>query len=176
MRKIWLLLALSLAAPMGLPSACSPQQDSRDTLVETESARLNAWFAQRFEESLARSPMSQTAFGQTTNYAALDDISQLALDETAALQQIWLDEMRSKFDIDRLDDQTKLSFRLYEFDAEDNLASHAYAEKDYVFQHMNGPHSDLPSFMINQHHIKTADEARAYIETARRRGLLCCAA
>ncbi len=163
MRKLSFLIALCMTAPIILPSACSPKQQSRTVLVETESARLNTWFAKRFEEELARSPMSQTAFGQKTNYDRLDDISQLALDETATLQQIWLDEMRRDFDIDRLDAQTKLSFKLYEFAAEDKLASHAYAEKDYVFQHMNGPHSDLPSFMINQHKIENADDAKAYI-------------
>jgi len=163
MRTLSLFLALTLATPLALTSACSAPQQNREALVASESARLNKWFAERYEEELARSPMSQTSFGQKTNYDQLDDISQLALDESATLQQIWLDEMRRDFDIDRLDAQTKLSYRLYEFDAEDALQSHKNAENDYVFQHMSGPHSDLPAFMINLHKVETIDDARAYI-------------
>jgi len=57
--------------------------------------------------------------------------------------------MKKRFDIDRLDEQSKLSYILYEFSAKDDLASHKFSENEYVFQHMSGPHSDLPSFLIN---------------------------
>ena len=162
--KLSLIIMLSLAAPFALPAACQGPQQTRETLIETESTRLNAWFTERFEESLARSPMSQTSFGKKTNYNALDDISQLALDETATLQQIWLDEMRSSFDVDRLDAQTKLSYKLYEYEIEDALKHHAFSQNHYVFQHMSGPHSSLPSFMINFHKVDTLEDAQAYIE------------
>ncbi|MEP1229156.1 MAG: DUF885 domain-containing protein [Litorimonas sp.] len=162
MRKTSLLIMFCLAAPLSL-QACAPKQQDRETLVASESAQLNAWFEQRFEETLSRSPMSQTSLGHKTQYDKLDDISQLALDETATLQQVWLDEMRRDFDIDRLDPQTKLSFKLFEFDIEDRLASHAQSQNAYVFQHMGGPHSNLPSFMINNHKIDTIEDARAYI-------------
>jgi len=163
MRKFSLMLAFALTAPFALPSACSAPQQTRESLVETESARLNTWFEQRFKEELARSPMSQTSFGHKTSYDKLDDISQLALDESATLQQAWLDEMRREFDVDRLDSQTKLSYKLYEFAALDALRSHNNGENDYVFQHMSGPHSELPTFMINFHKIDDVEDARAYI-------------
>ena len=167
MRKSSLLLTtyhvLACVAVSLTITTCASEQPDRAALVATESEKLNIWFDQRFEESLARSPMAQTQFGQKTNYDKLDDISQLALDEAASLQQVWLNEMRRDFDIDRLDAQTKLSFKLYEFDIEDSLASHAQSQNEYIFQHMGGPHSNLPSFMINNHKVDTADDARAYI-------------
>ena len=85
---------------------------SKAELVETQSKALNDWFEARFQDEMARSPMSQTYLGKTTNRDKLDDVSQLALDENAALQKAWLAEMRRDFDIDRLDAQSALSLSL----------------------------------------------------------------
>jgi uncharacterized protein (DUF885 family) len=162
--KSTLLTLAFMGALTGL-SACIPSTDtpSREVLVEEESNRLNAWFEARYEDDLARSPMSQTYLGRDTNKDRLDDISAMAHDEEAAIQQARLSALRDKFDIDRLDEQTRLSYRLFEFDSEDELATHAFADHDYVFQHMSGPHTSLPSFVINFHTIETEEDARAYI-------------
>ncbi|WP_416879399.1 DUF885 domain-containing protein [Litorimonas sp.] len=131
--------------------------------MREQSAALNDWFKARYEEKLARSPQTQTYLGMKTGKDKLDDISDMAIEEDAALHKAWLDEMRRTFDIDRLDPQTRLSYRLYEYEAEMELALYEFAQHDYVFQHMNGPHSDLPSFMINFHTITNEADARGYI-------------
>lgn len=141
----------------------SGQDVSREAIVEQESERLNAWFVERYEEGLARSPMSQTYLGRSEGLDRLDDISQTAADEEAALRRSWLTEMRRDFDIDRLDAQTRLSYELFEVEQNDWLATHSVSQNDYVFQHMNGPHSNLPSFLINFHKIESESDARAYI-------------
>ncbi len=135
----------------------------REALIEAESQRLNEWFAARYEDRLARSPMSRTYLGMDDGKDQLDDISQIALDEEARLSSTWVNEMRREFDIDRLDDQTRLSYRLFEAEVEDSLATHAVAQSDYVFSHMSGPHSNIPSFLINFQQVKTVEDARAYI-------------
>jgi len=165
MRATSLLLTSILSTTL-LLSACSsadPKAPTKAELVETHSKALNDWFQARFEDGLARSPMTQTYFGEKENQGQLDDVSQMAEDETAALTKSWLEEMRREFDIDRLDPQTALSYRLYEFDAEDQLASYKFSGNDYVFQHMSGPHSGLPSFMINFHSVASAEDVQAYI-------------
>jgi uncharacterized protein (DUF885 family) len=153
---------IGLAVLPGCRPGGGPDVD-RAAIVQQESDRLNAWFAERFAEGLARSPMSQTYFGKRANQDKLDDNSQIALDEEAALRQNWLEEMRRDFDVDRLDTQTRLSYTLFEVEQADWLATHAMAQNDYVFQHMSGPHSSLPSFIINFHKIETEADARAYI-------------
>ncbi|GHA97592.1 hypothetical protein GCM10009069_20610 [Algimonas arctica] len=155
-------LMIGLAILPGCRAGGGPDVD-RATIVQQESDRLNAWFAERFAEGLARSPMSQTYFGKRDNQDKLDDNSQIAQDEEAALRQNWLAEMRRDFDVDRLDTQTRLSYTLFEVEQADWLATHAVAQNDYVFQHMSGPHSSLPSFIINFHKIETEADARAYI-------------
>ena len=167
MRHFSALIAASFIIGTSLLPSCRaantvPDVD-RATIVEQESERLNLWFAERFEDSLARSPMNQTYLGQQENQHLLDDISQTALDEEAALRTSWLTEMRRDFDVDRLDPQTSLSYKLFEYMQEDWLATYAVAQNDYVFQHMSGPHSSLPSFMINYHSITSEDDARDYI-------------
>ncbi|WP_371395529.1 DUF885 family protein [Fretibacter rubidus] len=159
-------LLISAMTAATLLSGCTPKgasEASKAELVISESKALNDWFAARFDDQLARSPMMQTYLGQKDNQDRLDDSSQLADDEGAALTEQWLKDMRARFDIDRLDAQSKLSYRLYEFAAKDDLESHAYSDHDYVFQHMSGPHSDLPSFMINFHQISSELDAKAYI-------------
>jgi len=165
MRKTKLLLTSILSAGL-LLSACGPTGETTLTkaeMIETHSQALNEWFQARYEDGLARSPMTQTYLGIKDNQDKLDDVSQLADDETAALSQAWLEDMRRDFDIDRLDKQTALSYRLYEFATEDGLASHKFAGNEYVFQHMSGPHSNLPSFMINFHKVEDHSDAWAYI-------------
>ena len=149
-----------------LSGACQPSAPdlpSKAEIIQNHSEALNEWFEARFEDELVRSPMSQTYLGRKTNKDQLDDASQLALDEDAALQKAWLEDMRKRFDVDRLDPQTALSYRLYEYAAQDALSSHAFSENEYVFQHMNGPHSDLPSFLINFHGVDDGEDAKNYI-------------
>lgn len=160
-------LFTSAALSAVLLSSCgSPAQNdlSKAEFIAQESRALNDWFEARYEDSLTRSPMSQTYLGQKTEQNKLDDASQAALDESIALSEQWLKDMRKRFDIDRLDDQSKLSYRLYEFATKDELASHKFNSHDYVFQHMSGPHSDLPSFMINFHSVGDAKDAASYVE------------
>jgi len=147
-------------------SACTPGGNKAPTkaeMVESQSKALNDWFQARYEDELARSPMMQTYLGMKDNQHKLDDASQLADDETAALAKIWLEDMRRDFDIDRLDKQTALSYRLFEFATEDQLATHKFAGNEYIFQHMGGPHSDFPSFMINFHRVDSVEDAQGYI-------------
>lgn len=155
-------LMVGLAILPGCRPGGGPDTD-RATIVTQESDRLNAWFAERYADGLARSPMSQTYLGKRDNQDKLDDISQIALDEEAALRRTWLAEMRRDFDVDRLDTQTRLSYTLFEVEQDDWLATNAVGQNDYVFQHMSGPHSSLPSFIINFHQIESEADARAYI-------------
>ncbi|MEM9600984.1 MAG: hypothetical protein AAF926_08170, partial [Pseudomonadota bacterium] len=128
MKVLSTTLMVSLLLGAAILPACSPggeMEPSRAELVTQESARLNSWFTARYEEALARSPMNRTYLGDRSGQDQLDDISQLALDEGAALRRSWLQELRRDFDIDRLDPQTRLSYQLFEHEQEDWLATHA---------------------------------------------------
>jgi len=164
--RVLLYLSASLLTATLCLSGCNPASTNETSQAEreiNESEALNRWFQDRFDDELARSPMTQTYLGQKQMQNMLDDSSKLALDEGATLTENWLKELRAQYDIDRLDDQSKLSYRLFEYAGEDKLRTHSYADHDYVFQHMSGSHSDLPSFMINFHAVSNSDDAKAYI-------------
>ena len=141
MKKITLLFTAALSVGLLLPAcqASNSEQPNKVEIVKAQSQALNDWFEARFEDELARSPMQQTYLGKKTNRDKLDDVSQLALDESAALQKNWLQEMRRDFDIDRLDKQTALSYRLYEFAAEDAITSHAFSTNAVSYTHLTLP-------------------------------------
>ncbi|WP_026940877.1 DUF885 domain-containing protein [Hellea balneolensis] len=165
MRLSTLFISSALSATL-LLTACSPSTSQTPTKVErveAHSQALNDWFQARYEDELARSPMTQTYLGMKDNQDKLDDASALAVDESAALSKAWLEEMRREFDIDRLDKQTALSYRLFEFATEDALETYKFSQNEYVFQHMSGPHTSLPSFLINFHSVGSVEDAQAYI-------------
>lgn len=153
-----------------LPSAmtaCTPSDKSTPKRIAAESQKLNEWFDARFEDELARSPMTQTYFGLKTSQHKLDNVSEAFEAETITLKKSWLEILRKDFNPELLNDQAHLSYRLFIANLEDELKTYASRDHDYIFQHMNGPHTELPSFMINFHAVSSTEDARAYIARLR---------
>ena len=149
------------AETSGPSSAAEPAAVASET--ETESARLNAWFEEKFEQQVMRSPTFQTFLGRKTNYDKWNDESDARAIEDHALRMAALEEMRTSFDFDALDDSTKLSYRLFEYGAERGDTSFPWRNHWYEFSHFRGPHSGTPPFMINQHRVSSVEDAEAYI-------------
>jgi len=105
----------AIALTLGLcliPMGCAPSINAdraQEEFISKESTAVNSWFDERFEDQLARSPMAQTSLGRETNKALLDNVSQQALDEEAALLKGWQQDLAKTFDFSRLDEQTRLS-------------------------------------------------------------------
>ncbi len=165
LKSAYIMTALAVIAMVAILPGCKDQGPTKEQqqIVETESDLLNAWFEQRFDEEVLRSPISATRLGLDQHQDLLDDTSRLYKNETNALTETWLSELRQKFDRDRLDPKTKLSFRLYEYAAEDRLETARYDDHIYIFQHMSGPHTSLPAFMSNSHSIENRHDALNYI-------------
>ncbi|PHR55539.1 MAG: DUF885 domain-containing protein [Robiginitomaculum sp.] len=163
-----LLLCGSVLASLSLIS-CSPDHNKdisgkpNSEHVRSETQSINDWFQARYEDTLKRSPLTQSYLGITDDQDKLDDVSQAAIDEEFALEQLWRKQMKASFNFDRLDTQGKISYRLFEYNAQDTAASHAFAEHTYVFTHMTGEHIGLPTFMVNFHKVETLADAKAYI-------------
>ncbi len=142
---------------------CSGSDVPKVDKVESQTEQINEWFEARYQEGLAKSPMTQTYFGLQDSSAKLDDVSQAALDEEYALEQKSVADMRTQFSLANLDRQGKISYRLYEYNGNVSEARHKFAGHRYVFDHMFGPHGEFPTFMVNFHTVKSAQDARAYI-------------
>ena len=164
--RLFLASALTLAAcatngAAPAPSAVAPAED--------QSAAINAWFEETWEAEVARSPERQTFLGRKTNYDKWDDPSDAAAEQEHAILMDALAEMRAKFDPQKLDANARLSYRLFEYEAERADRFFPYRNHWYRFSHFRAPHSSAPAFLINQHKVDTLADAEAYI--ARLEGL-----
>jgi uncharacterized protein (DUF885 family) len=83
---------------------------------------------------------------------------QLGEERLAALQQ---------FDPASLGDGEALSWRLYRSDLERGIAADAFRHHHYVIHQHRGPHTLVPSFLINNHKVRTVQQAEDYIARLR---------
>lgn len=169
-RPITLLAAILLIAACGTPDHREPRiPEYSAEIVAAESERLNAWFEQSFEAAIARDPMRLTMLGRRDRYGEWTDPSPEFDAETLAFQQVRVQEMKDRFDFNKLDSQAKLSWRLAVYELERAKADAAFPDHSYTFNQMFGVQSSIPAFLINQHKVTSAADLDAYI--ARLEGL-----
>ncbi|MBI2517563.1 MAG: DUF885 domain-containing protein [Opitutae bacterium] len=152
-------LAASLVMPMS--AAYTTEQ------VTAESAKANAFFERAFDESIARSPLTMTQLGLKQDYDKWDDFSEKAQLENFLLNVQQLAELKRTVNFDALDEQTKISYRMFVSQAEQSIEGWRWRYHGYVFDQMNGLHAVLPAFLINFHLIADAGDAQAYISRLR---------
>lgn len=161
--------ALLLAAsPLGLSPAAIAQSASTTPAHNTE---LKAFFDQVDAENLAYSPQGKAYRGiRDEDYGKWNDPSDAA--EIAAYErgQKALATMKARFDPAKLSPEDRLSYRLFEYQAERAARGYPYRNNDYIFDQMNGAQSQMPAFLINIHSVKTKADAEAYVERLRGMG------
>ncbi len=137
--------------------------------IAAESTKANAFFERVFDENVARSPMFMTQLGMKTDYDKWDDLSEARELEDFELGVKQFGELKRLINFDLLDDQAKVSYRMFVRDAERSIEGWRWRYHSYPLNQMSGLHSDVPAFLINYHRVDNAGDARAYI--ARLRGI-----
>lgn len=161
------LLFASALATAGLDaSSYTPAQ------VAAESARANAFFERAFDEGLARSPMFMTQLGIKRDYDKWDDFSEQKALEDLRLAVTQLAELKRTINYAALDEQTRLSYRLFVSQTEETIEGWRWRHHDYVLNQMRGMHSSAPAFLINFHRVDDTGDAHAYVARLRGLGLL----
>lgn len=163
------LLVSAIAIVM---SACSPAPDSgltkvtKSTIeqkqVNPESARLSQFFAENFEQSLKRSPLTQSYLGYKWDYDKWDDISEAFNDQSRALAEQQLQSLAT-FDISQLSAQERISLQLNKTSLERQLANDEFRHHRYIMHQFRAFHTQVPSFLINIHRVEDLKDANAYI-------------
>ena len=143
--------------------AIAPPETPSAEEVAAESSRLNEWFDQKFAETVARSPITQTYLGIKDNYGEWDDVSDANALKELEIQRADVAEMESSFDPDLLDHQAKISWRIAKMNLKHAEEDYKYRHHQYVFDQMNGVQAEIPAFLINQHQITSKSDAEAYI-------------
>lgn len=165
-------LALALSGLMACSPAsqeasnnkpAKPATESESQMsAQSESERLEAFFERTFEEDLKRSPMSQSYLGYKWDYGEWDDVSEEAKEQQMATSKNRLEELAT-FDAEKLNEQEKLSLKLYRYELERALENDEFRHHTYVINQFRGPHTSVPSFLINIHNVKSEEDAKAYI-------------
>ena len=131
--------------------------------IESESARLNQWFADKYAEELAWSPTTLTSLGSREKYDQIDDFSEKAADDFLRWQADTVAELKASFDYATLNPDARVSYDLWIYRYESVLPLIPFRRREYVFTQMNDPHAWLPNFLINQHEVESEQDMQAYI-------------
>ncbi|MBL9214801.1 MAG: DUF885 domain-containing protein [Opitutaceae bacterium] len=160
-----LLAACAAACLAGVLSVAAPP----DLLVQAETAKANAFFERVFNENAARSPMLMTQLGIKQDYDKWDDISDARALEDLLIGVQQLAELKRTVNFDLLDDQARVSYRMFVKDAERAIEGWKWRDHTYPLNQMSGMHAEIPAFLINYHRVDNVADARAYV--ARLRGI-----
>jgi len=150
------------AAPpvaVAAPPAAPPPAPAIDA-----NALLDKFFADYDAQVLARSPQGQSSRGIKTDYGKWDDVSDEQARRNHDADTAALAAMRGAFTPAALDDEHRLSFRLFEDRVERETRSYQFRDDGYVFDQMNGAQSSLVAFLINIHKVTSASDAEAYVQ------------
>lgn len=164
-KKINYLIALSIITTftIGCSDSKETKQNLTTDLIDTnEVNNVNKWFNDVFERNLNESPEFLSYLGKKDRQGELDDISEKKALKDLERSKKDLEELNS-FNFNKLDEQTKLSYRLFKRKLERSIEYSKYRHFNYPVNQMHGMQSELPSFMINMHKIADTTDAIAYI-------------
>ena len=131
---------------------------------DEEEARIDRFFAEVYERRVAQSPIEQSRLGRKTDrLGEWDDFSDEFYFEQIEQTKADLERLRSEFDVTALGDQARLSYELFEIDAERRIRNAEYRRHFYVVDQFNEQLSGLITVLQNNHDIDSVQDAEDYI-------------
>jgi len=149
--------------------SCGDKQKSSDKKtfspeeIAAESKKANEFFDRVFDAAVDRDPVRQSYLGIKKDYSKWTDISDEHDQKELEITKSNLDSLYKNFDIEKLDEQARISYRLFEKECKQEIDNFKWRFHNYTVNQMDGPHSSVPAFLINIHTIKNKEEAEAYI-------------
>ena len=155
MKKFFILLLLFFIG-------CTGTKVSEDEIKEA-----NQFFESVFLDQVQESPEFQTRLGYKSNYDQWDDITWEQRRSKIRKGIYNLKYLHDTIDYDKLDEATKISYRLIERRFERQIESNDYIFNSYPVTHRGGKHSSIPSFLINYHNVDDEDDVKDYLKRLR---------
>lgn len=152
--------AMAMAAGHVAPLAA---QDAPAAQAEAETTEFYDWAEARFEENIMNYPTFLTTLGRPERNDEWNDPSDEFAVEMHEWQMAVNAQMREQFDPEELSADDRLSYRLANYSAELDAAGHEFRNHWFIFNQMYGVQSTTPSFLINQHQVRSVDDAEAYV-------------
>ncbi|MDT0629111.1 DUF885 domain-containing protein [Alteromonas sp. W364] len=131
--------------------------------IQAESARLNAWFDKKYEEQVMQSPTQLAYLGRDERQNEIDDFSEAGYDAYVEMHAKQLAELKSSFDYDKLNEETKISYDLWVYLAEQIAEEDKFRYNTYVFEQMGAMHSFFPQLLIAIHRVENQQDMENYL-------------
>lgn len=132
--------------------------------VQTEDARLAAFFDEIFQRNLKNSPIFQSQLGMKgPDYGKWDDFSDAEAQRQNEEIKKDLERLRAEFDVAKLSEQSKVSYRIFEYLQERSLRNFPWRFHGYAFSTQNNPVTFPATFLQNIHRVDDVSDAEAYI-------------
>ncbi len=156
LRKYW--ICGFLAANATLAAGIAP---AGEATAPDPNAAANAFFERALDERLVLEPLQASSLGLRTGYDRWQDASENGDSERLALSERQLAELKT-IDPAKLDDATRLSWKVFESGEERRIARYRWRNHGYLFD-KDGTQVSMPAFLINTHRVETEADAIAYV-------------
>jgi uncharacterized protein (DUF885 family) len=131
--------------------------------VKKQSAEANAFFDQVFDKMLDRHPMQLGYLGEKKRMDEWGDFSDTFAQEEIEMVKNDLATLNKTFDYNKLDEPTRLSYRLFEYEAKEKIEAFNWRFHNYPVNTQEGLHTEVVTFLSNNHPIDSLGDAKAYI-------------
>ncbi len=131
--------------------------------IIAESKKVNDFFDRVYDAAIDRDPQAQSRLGIKKDYDKWSDITDEHEQKELDITKLDLDSLHRIFKYDALDDQTKISYRLFEVQCKERIDNFKWRFHNYPVNQMGGMHAEVPAFLINIHSISDKKDAEAYI-------------
>ncbi len=159
----YILLIGAFLSALFLTGCDAPANEPVASVMSKEMTdKANKMFEEIFMRNVMRSPMFQTYLGIKTDYDKWDDESEAYILEGHELDKLDLSGLEEIIE-GELDSNTQVSLRLMRQQLENSIADFKWRFHNYPVNQMHGAHTQIPSFLINQHQVTDLSDANAYI-------------
>lgn len=153
MKKLFLLLSIIFVS-------CSESELPKSI---NQNQEFNQWIDSVWLAKVDRYPALQTEYGYRNNDDKWDNISDSMQIEEMNILTSNVNELSNRFSINNLSGQALLSYKIYLYNLETEIAGNDYKYHNYPVSQMDGWHTKIPSTLINQHTINNEQDANNYL-------------
>lgn len=154
--------AMTLGCGDAAPPIPSSSNAPEVAAISEEQQRLERFFADSHAEDMRRYPFTASYLGIKDQQDKWNNVSQAFVEETRRIDAARLEAI-ADFDPEQLSEARRLSQTLYRKGLERSQALEQYQLQRYVMHQHRGPHTSVPSSLINIHQISDVADAEAYI-------------
>ena len=130
---------------------------------EIEVKKARQFFESVFQDQVIDSPEFQASLGYKSNYDKWDDLTWQAFRKKSKRAADDLVYLKKNINFDKLDENTKISYKLMEKKLQRSIDSDNFIFHGYPVTHRGGKHSSIPSFLINYHRVDEEQDVKDYI-------------